>query len=217
MIEYHTIPPEIDTPRDESAALKWAIENFHNNKHNLKDPDIARKKQTYYKWLLSVMRSTVETIQHGGGQSIVVPDSTETLHRIDPDELIDLIKEARENGDQRDYLLAIAAAAVDNDQPLPAPLKEFVTEFLRSPKASGSRRGRPATHTRDDVISWAVAEICIRWKFSPTRNDATEGASAISIVKRALGDGDVALHLSEAAITKIWNKSGARKEAVGKN
>jgi hypothetical protein len=207
MVEYHTVKWEIDTPQDESAALQWAIKNFRKNEHNLKDTDIERKKLTYYKRLLSAAKITV--IQHGGEQSIVVPDSPETQHRLDPDELITLIKGARENGDQRDYLLALAAAALDNGQNLPGPLKEFVTEFLRSPRATGSRRGRPASYTRDDVISWAVSEISIRWKFFPTRNDATEEASAISIVKKALGE--VGVHLTEAAITKIWNKSGSWK------
>ena len=81
---------------------------------------------------------------------------------MDPDELITLIEEARENGDLREYLLAIAAAALDNEQTLPGPLKEFVIGFLRNPKAARSRRGRPASYTRDHVINGVVYMICTR-------------------------------------------------------
>ena len=203
MAEYRTVKREIDTSRDESAASRWAIEYFRDNEHNLKGANLAKEEWAYLKRLLSAAK--IRVIQHEGEQSIVVPGSTESLHRIDPDELMDLVEAAQKYGDLRDYLLAIAAAAIDNDQPLPGPLKGFVAEFLRSPGASGSRRGRPALHTRDQVISWAVAVICIRWRFSPTRNEATEEkASAISIVKTALGK--VGIHLTEAAITKIWDK-----------
>jgi hypothetical protein len=59
-----------------------------------------------------------------------------------------------------------------------------------------------------------VAIISIRWKFSPTRNEATEVASAISIVKRALQE--VEIDLTEGAITKIWDKSGAWKEQAAR-
>jgi len=45
----------------------------------------------------------------------------------------------------------------------------------------------------------------MNWKFSPTRNEATEDASAISIAQKALGKLDI--DLTEGAITKIWNKS----------
>ena len=63
---------------------------------------------------------------------------------------------------------------------------------------------------RDSTVGW-VSQREPRWKFSPTRNDATEEASAISIVKKALGE--IGVHLTEAAITKLWNK-GPWKEAL---
>jgi hypothetical protein len=80
--------------RDESAALKWAIESFRNNDnaHNFKDESTGRKERlAYNKMLLSLLSSAVETIDHGGAQSIVVPESTEQLHRMDQDELVSLI------------------------------------------------------------------------------------------------------------------------------
>jgi hypothetical protein len=202
---------EAYAPRDESAALQWAVETFRRNAFCF-DPDYAGKRLAYNKQLLLHMKVMVETIQHAGGQSIVVPESTAELHRIDPDELLDLIAKARESDIVREYLLAVAAALIDNKHTLPEPLKEFAAQFLRNPKTPQPSRGRPVLHRRDNVISWAIAMICIQWEFSPTRNEVTEEASAISIVKKALGE--IRVHLTEAAITKIWNKSGSWKESV---
>ena len=84
---------------DEGAALQWAIENFRNNAHNRKDPDSAKKRLAYNKKLLLDMKYIVETIQRGNSLSIVVPESTEQLHRMDHDELVDLIAQARNGGE----------------------------------------------------------------------------------------------------------------------
>ena len=193
------------SPGDESAALQWAIENFRNNAHNLKDSASAKKRLAYNKKLVLFMNSVVETIQRGNSLSIVVPESTEQLHRMDHDELVDLIAQARNGGETHEYLLAVAAALVDNDHSLPGPLKEFVIEFLRTAEVPRRGPGRRPDYSRDNCIAWAVATICIQWKFSPTRNEATRGPSAISIVKRALEE--VGINLTEAAISKIWDKS----------
>jgi hypothetical protein len=198
-------------PGDETAALQWAIENFRNNARNLKDPDSAKKRWAYNKQLLMNDKS-VETIQRGNTLSIVVPESYEELHRMDHDELVDLIAAAREERETHEYLLAVAAALIDNGYSLPGPLKEFVIEFLPNPEVPRRGRGRKREYMRDDVIAWVVSSICIQWGFSPTRNEATRGPSAISIVKRALEK--VGIHLTEAAITKIWDKSGPHKELV---
>jgi hypothetical protein len=193
------------SPGDERAALQWAIENFRNNAHNRKDPDSAKKRLAYNKKLLLLMNSAVETIQRGNSLSIVVPESSLELHRMDHDELVDLIAEARDGEETHEYLLAVAAALMDNDHSLPGPLKEFVIEFLRTPEVPRRGPGRRPDYSRDNFIAWAVAMICIRWEFSPTRNEATMGPSAISIVKRALEE--VGFNLTEAAISKIWDKS----------
>jgi hypothetical protein len=202
-------------PGDEGAALQWAVENFRNNVPKLKDPDSAKERLAYNKQLLIRMSCCVETIQRGNTLSIVVPESPEQLHRMDHDELVDLIAAARKGGGAHELLLAVAAALIDNDYSLPSPLKEFVIEFLRNPEVPQRGRGRKREYERDDVIAWAVATICIRWEFSPTRNEATSGPSAISIVKRALEK--IGIHLTEAAITKIWDKSGPRKELVARH
>jgi hypothetical protein len=190
---------------DEGAALQWAIENFRNNAHNRKDPDSAKKRLAYNKKLLLDMKYIVETIQRGNSLSIVVHESTEQLHRMDHDELVDLIAQARNGGETGEYLLAVAAALVDNDHSLPGPLKEFVIEFLRTAEVPRRAPGRRPDYSRDNYIAWAVAMICIQWEFSPTRNEATRGPSAISIVKRALEE--VGINLTEAVISKIWDKS----------
>ena len=49
----------------------------------------------------------------------------------------------------------------------------------------------------------AVDHIVDTWKFPATRNSATKTPSAASIVKIALENG-AGLHLTEAAINKIW-------------
>ena len=200
------------SPGDESAALQWAIENFRNNAHNLKDPDSAKKRLAYNKQLL-LIQGVAKTIQRGNALSIVVPEFTEQLHRMDPDELVDLIAEARKEEGVHEYLLAVAAALIDNNYSLPDPLKEFVIEFLRNPEAPRPSPGRKRNYRRDNFIAWAVAMICIRWDFSPTRNDATKDASAISIVKRALEE--VSVNLTEAAISKIWDKSYYKGSVAG--
>ena len=138
----------------------------------------------------------------------MVPESFETWHRIDNDELLDLIRSAREAKESREYVLAVAAALIENGDRLPGPLKEFVVEFLRNPQElnPGPGRKRSDLVQRDNTIGFVVATICLRWKFAATRNEATEEACAVSITKKALER--VGICLTEGAITKIWDKSG---------
>jgi len=199
---------------DESAALQCAIEDFRNNAGRLKDHTFAKKRLAYNKRLL-LLKGMVEILPRGDGLSIIVPESAEQRHRMDHDELVDLIAAAREEEDAHDYLLAVAAALMDNDYSLPVPPKEFVIEFLRNSEGPRRKPGRKRDYQRDECIAWVVATICLRWGFSPTRNEATAEASAISIVKTALEQ--VGIHLTEAAITKIWDKSGIRKEVVARH
>ena len=155
-----------DTPGDECAALRWAIESFRNNAHSLKDPAFAKKWLAYSKQLL-LMKGVVETIRRGGASAIVVPAIFLELHRIDHDELISLIAQAREEGETHEYLLAISAALIDNDHSLPGPLKEFVIEFLRKPKLPRRGAGRQRNYRRDNIIAWTVAMICIQMEIFP--------------------------------------------------
>jgi hypothetical protein len=191
-------------PLDESAALQWAIKHFRNNSHYLKVKDPFGEWLTYNKQLLN----SVRTIPWGDKVSIVVPDGAEAESRMDYDDL-EFVGKAREDAAIHGYLLAIAAALIDKEDILPDPLKKFVIEFLRNPSAPRPGRGRRVLTHRDFCISYTVRLICMQWQFAPTRNETTEGASAISIVKRALEE--VGTHLTEAAITKIWNKSYPKK------
>ena len=138
-----------DIPGDESAALQWAIENFRNNAHNLKDPDITKKRLAYNKQLLLGLGFVVKTIQRENALSIVIPKSTEQLHRMDQDELVGLIAEAREGGEAHEYLLAVAAALIDNNYSLPDPLKEFGDRIFTQPRsASTGPRAQTQLHAR---------------------------------------------------------------------
>jgi len=150
--------------------LQWAIETFENGR--VKDVDQAKRLREYN---ISLLRHhskyVVKSIQRGDTQSIVVPESLETAHRMDHDELLDLIGGTRKDGEMHEYLLAVAAALIDNGDSLPAPLKEFVVEFLRNPKMPRPGRGRKRSTLlmRDQFIAFVVASICVRWDFSPNQ------------------------------------------------
>ena len=206
MIEVY-IDQRTDAFRDENAALQWAIETFRNNASALKGGGSKKERLAYNKTLLLHLKRCVETIQHNGAPAMVVPESYETLHRIDNEELLDLIRDAGEAKETREYMLAVAAALIENENRLPDPLKKFVIEILRNLQEPSPGPGRKRSNLveRDSIIGFVVASICVRWKFSPTRNEATERASAISIAQKALGQ--LGTDLTEGAISKIWDKS----------
>jgi hypothetical protein len=214
MIETHLAKSEFpsDTPFDDNAALQWAVESFRRNSCSLRDGGTAKEWLAYNKTLLLHLKKCVEIIQHKGAQAIVVPESFETLHRIDNEELLDLIRGAREGHETTHaYILAVAAALIENGDCLPGPLKEFVVEFLREPQKprTGPGRKRSKLFMRDNYIGFVMAMICIHWKFFPTRNDATIEPSAASIAQKALEQ--VGIHLTEPAINKVWNKSEGKR------
>jgi hypothetical protein len=215
MIEFYTLRPTW-TSRDENAALQWAIENLRNNAHTLKDVAHAKKVHAYNMGLVRHhLKSIVKTIQRGDAQSVVVPESLESAHRMDQEELLDLIAGARVNSAAHEYLLAIAAALTENGQTLPAPLKEFLIGFLRNPKPPRPGRGRKRStlSSRDSFIAWVVGMICLQWRFYPTRNESSETPSAVSITKRALRE--IGINLTEATITKMWANSVWKRSHEG--
>jgi hypothetical protein len=82
---------------------------------------------------------------------------------------------------------------------------------IRSINARKPGRSRGDLLPRD-VSIWIVMKYIIQtWKFPATRNEATKDkgkhACAASIVREAIKRG-AGLHLSEAAIVKVWNKMG---------
>ena len=120
----------------------------------------------------------------------------------------DYLYELQEEQFTPDLRCAAAAALLERNEQLPTSLREFVVDFLRNPKVK-RKAGRDLNDLkqRNKLIAVAIQIIAERWKFHPTRNDATEGASAASIVRDALAAG-AELDLTEAAINKIWRRFG---------
>ena len=128
-------------------------------------------------------------------------------HSIKTDEKIlveDLLHEFKEEYFTPDLRCEVAAALLERNEQLPSSLQEFVVDYLRNPKVN-RKAGRDFfdLKLRNMLIADTINIISWRWKFHPTRNDATEDASAASIVRDALAEG-AKLRLTEAAINKIW-------------
>ena len=112
-------------------------------------------------------------------------------------------------------LCALAAELIERGEPLPKHLKVFIVKFLRRDpifdiaRKRGPRYGDLAH--RDVCIIEAMQYIVKTWGFSATRNSASrDGAkhpSAASITREALEKG-AKLHLTEAAVNKIWQAFG---------
>jgi hypothetical protein len=97
-----------------------------------------------------------------------------------------------------------ASALVRRGDPLPAPLRDFVAEFLLKSRKPG--RKQPGTGGQDllfrnAVIGGAVLGVA-RYGFPLTRNAATRTPSAASIVQKALAA--LGFHMSEKAVNKIY-------------
>jgi hypothetical protein len=132
-------------------------------------------------------------------------------HSIKTDEKIlveDLLYEFKKKYFTPDLRREVAAALLERNEQLPSSLREFVVDYLRKPKVN-RKAGRDFfdLKLRNMVIAETINIISERWKFHPTRNDATEDASAASIVCDALVEG-AKLRLTEAAINKIWRRFG---------
>ena len=141
-------------------------------------------------------------------------------HSIKTDEKIlveDLLHEFKEEYFTPDLRCEVAAALLERNEQLPSSLREFVVDYLRNPKVK-RKAGRDFfdLKLRNMLIADTINTISWRWKFHPTRNDATEDASAASIVRDALAEG-AKLRLTEAAINKIWQCFGplARAQLSG--
>jgi hypothetical protein len=137
-------------------------------------------------------------------------------HSIKTDEKIlveDLLHEFKEEYFTPDLRCEVAAALLEGNEQLPSSLREFVVDFLRNPKVN-RKAGRDFFDLkfRNMLIAETINIISDRWKFHPTRNDATEDASAASIVRDALAEG-AKLCLTEAAINKIWRRFGPSARA----
>ena len=132
-------------------------------------------------------------------------------HSIKTDEQIyveELLHNFKEECFSPDLRCEVAAALLERNEQLPSSLQEFVVDYLRNLKVK-RKAGRDFfdLKLRNMLIADTINTISWRWKFHPTRNDATEDASAASIVRDALAEG-AKLRLTEAAINKIWRRFG---------
>jgi hypothetical protein len=111
-------------------------------------------------------------------------------------------------------LCALAAELIERGEPLSETLKIFIIKYLRrDPSFEPAKKRGPKYHRRayrDVCIVEAIEHITETWKFHATRNPATEGPSAASIVVVALKNG-ADIKLTEAAINKIWREFGGRR------
>ena len=128
------------------------------------------------------------------------------------EEVIDLIKEARDGAEAaQKILLELAAATIERSAGTIRPSQRVVIEFLRDPKKPGrGRAGRKLSDyaARDLFIFLMILQIKTKWKLPATRNEATRSASAVSVMQKALEK--VGIHLTEAAVTKIWKSVGKK-------
>jgi hypothetical protein len=103
----------------------------------------------------------------------------------------------------------IAANFIDEGYVLPEGLRQYIVDLLLGDAtcAPAKSRGRAGyvNYERDFKIASVIRQVVDRG-FKPTRNHATESESACSIVNKALKR--LGLHLSEAAVVKIWEKFG---------
>jgi len=185
--------PEMKATLGEEEALQWAVDECLRNRHQLRRGGYVQE----------YVERCVELLRDGGELALraaAIPWCG------DEDEVSDLVRSSRD-GDEtaHRFLLELAAARIEQAQSLSRPLKEFVIEFLRDPKKSNSARvGRKRSDfARDFFIFYAIFQIKTKWEFPATRNEATRSASAASITQKALEK--VGIHLTEAAVTKIWN------------
>ena len=194
-VKFTTAPPEPPLDREEDA-LQWAIKECRRSaplmKSGAEDERIA--------WHQKVLRGGAVY----GGEIV--------LGGAEFDRAADYVEIARKGSKLGTKVtLELAAALIERGETLRGPLREFIVEFLRNPKEPRRGAGRRASSdltSRNMWIRYLITTILFRSKFPATRNEATkEGTrrpSASSIVRDALETG-AGIHLTEAAINKIWN------------
>jgi hypothetical protein len=191
-VEFTTAAPEPPLDRQEDA-LQWAIKECRRlaplMKSGAEDESIA--------WHQKVLRSGAV---YGGEIG---------LGGAEFDRAADYVEIARKGSKLGTKVsLELAAALIERGETLRGPLQEFIVEFLRNPKEPRRGAGRRASSdltSRNMWIRYLITTILFRSKFPATRNEATKARpSAASIVRDALKTG-AGIHLTEAAINKIWN------------
>jgi hypothetical protein len=192
-------------PAAEKKALNFATEFFSGNE--------AYFSSTEGNWLKSKKMLAERS-----------PDEQEKSIRV-------LWKLALIDGDIRaiDMLCDLAARHLAENKQMPESLRIFTCLFLQHPftkwRDDGARlvpgekiKSKPGPHPRDrsnrnHAICVAIEAIMYEWGFDATRNpgskDLVKRASAASIVRDGFEKGAI-IHLTEAAVNKIWNDWGDR-------
>ena len=90
---------------------------------------------------------------------------------------------------------------VRNDEPLPEQLRAYLIELLLLHPGRKKKRGRHHdNYLRDSLINLAV-KAAMDCGLSRTRNDATDGPSACSVVAEVLAENGV--HMDESNVERI--------------
>jgi hypothetical protein len=194
-----------DAPRSaEQEALEWAVNKFRWWR-DLLTPEGSRQK-----W---------HAIQDSR-----IPSAYEYLMKLGrPEKALELltffvVRACEGDGESIRELRILAAALIERGETLPDELRDFIVEYLREPKPEKKRTPGPARYMepRDLQIFSTIFQIVDKWKIPATRNPATTGSSAASIVRDAL---EVAadVKLTEDAINKIWKAfSKGVREAIAR-
>jgi hypothetical protein len=208
------------TPEEVTDAIELAYESLQQDLPHWRDGSSGYEDVARWAWfnVLTDIRAG-SIVEHDGTYDLVydcdgrlVPKflGTPGRHHIYDDEEkgAELIAKAA-NGDDvaHNVLCKIAAAFVEGGCAMPARLREYITEALRSQarEAPQRRRGQDpyANHGRNFCVACAILHV-VKLGFRPTRNRATEDESACSIVAQALAK--FGIHLSDSAVEKIWGQ-----------
>lgn len=103
----------------------------------------------------------------------------------------------------------VAAHIISRGDRLPDALRDYVVDFLKTPKLPArKKRGKRSLTARDIHIAQIIHWICIKYGFQPLRNAATREAgeheSGCSIVAAALKS--LNIHMDESSVERIWKK-----------
>jgi hypothetical protein len=187
-----------DAQSVEREALQWAADRFRDRAS-----------------VLSAEGSRRILVASAVNRFLAAYDMAKHSRKTDEKILVeDLLHEFKEEYFTPDLRREVAAALLERNEQLPSSLRELVVDYLRSPKVN-RKAGRDFfdLKLRNMLIAETINIISERWKFHPTRNEATtENASAASIVRDALAAG-AKLCLTEAAINKIWRRFGPSARA----
>jgi hypothetical protein len=185
--------PEPSRPTAEEEAFQWASDFFHEDRFEL-TPEGSRAAMYDAEELIELYDERHKDLK-------LFNEEFARLHRI---------ALSGEGPFAVVLLCSLAATLIERGEPLPVRLRLFTARFLRQDPIF-EQTGKPGPKRgdlipRDIIISEAIQQIVKTWGLPATRNEATDAASAASIVRDALAKG-ADVYLSEKAINKIWSET----------